>query len=379
MADVLARVRPTFVEKVSTQMINQLLDDILLDGIINEMEKESIIEENSIRSDKARRLIDSVKKKGERASKKLIAHIQRRDPELSAELGLSCGQPAPPAAEPQMDQNLSIDAFWREKQNDKNVYPGTKNAISNRVALVITNITFTNQLLNRKGAEKDEDNMEILLKGLGYEVVKHRNLTGKAIEDAITDFSKHPKLKDTDSVVVVIMSHGKLGAVCGVNSQSEVSGDDNFSLDNIYIHLGPKNCPALLDKPKIILIQACRGEEKGGVILADNLYLAENPAMGDDANIEDDNLRVVHKEKDFISLLCCTPGTVAYREPSRGSFLIQVLVDVFNGSAARDDLEELFRKVMCRFEDLPIGNRRQMPTKERCTLTKHFYFYPGLV
>lgn len=81
----------------------------------------------------------------------------------------------------------------------------------------------------------------------------------QAIEDAITDFSKHPKLKDTDSVVVVIMSHGKLGAVCGVNSQSEVSGDDDFSLDNIYIHLGPKNCPALLDKPKIILVQACRG------------------------------------------------------------------------------------------------------------------------
>ncbi|CAG14819.1 unnamed protein product, partial [Tetraodon nigroviridis] len=92
----LARVRPKFVEKVSTQMINQLLDDILLDGIVSEMEKESITEENNVRSDKARRLIDSVKKKGERASRKLIEHIQSRDPELSAELGLSCGQPAPP-------------------------------------------------------------------------------------------------------------------------------------------------------------------------------------------------------------------------------------------------------------------------------------------
>lgn len=59
------------------------------------------------------------------------------------------------------------------------MYPGTKNAIYNRVALVITNITFTNEKLNRKGAEKDEENMEMLLKGLGYEVVKHRNLTGK--------------------------------------------------------------------------------------------------------------------------------------------------------------------------------------------------------
>lgn len=95
-ADELDRVRPTFVVKVSTQMINQLLDDILLDGIVSELEKEAIIEENNIRSDKARRLIDAVKKKGERASRKLIAHIQSRDPELSAVLGLCCGQPAPP-------------------------------------------------------------------------------------------------------------------------------------------------------------------------------------------------------------------------------------------------------------------------------------------
>lgn len=47
------------------------------------------------------------------------------------------------------------------------------------MALLITNISFTNPRLNRNGAEKDEENTEALLKGLGYEVVKHRNLTGK--------------------------------------------------------------------------------------------------------------------------------------------------------------------------------------------------------
>lgn len=47
------------------------------------------------------------------------------------------------------------------------------------MALVITNITFGHHMPNRSGAEKDEENMEMLLKGLGYEVVKHRDLTGK--------------------------------------------------------------------------------------------------------------------------------------------------------------------------------------------------------
>ncbi|XP_029699454.1 caspase-1-like [Takifugu rubripes] len=382
MAGQLDSIRLMFVEKVSTQMINQLLDDIFMDGIVSEMEKESITEESNIRSDKARRLIDSVRKKGERACKKMISHIQSRDPELSAVLGLSCGHPAPP--EPQMEGQgssstpPSIDVFWKEKQSDKTVYPGTREAINNRVALLITNITFFHQCLNRKGAEKDEENMETLLKGLGYEVVKYRNLTGRAIEDAVIDFSKRPKLKDTDSVVVVIMSHGRLGVVAGVSTQSPTFEDDHFSLDKMYRLLGPEHCPALLNKPKIIIIQACRGDERGEIIFNDQ-HPPENPPVSDDANIQEDAIRIEHKEKDFVSLLSCTPDTVSYRALAKGSFLVQVLVDVFNASVERDDLEELFRKVQHRFEDFPIGNRRQMPTKDRGTMTKRFYFYPGLI
>lgn len=81
----------------------------------------------------------------------------------------------------------------------------------------------------------------------------------QGIDAALIEFSKHPKLKETDSVLVVIMSHGKLGAVLGVNCTNATSGDDEFPIDNIYKHLGSEKCPALLNKPKIIIIQACRG------------------------------------------------------------------------------------------------------------------------
>lgn len=47
------------------------------------------------------------------------------------------------------------------------------------MALLITNIKFTCERLYRHGAENDEDNMEKLLKDLGYEVLKHTNLTAK--------------------------------------------------------------------------------------------------------------------------------------------------------------------------------------------------------
>lgn len=49
------------------------------------------------------------------------------------------------------------------------------------MALLITNIKFKNERMNRYGADKDEESMEKLLTGLGYEVLKHTNLTGQVL------------------------------------------------------------------------------------------------------------------------------------------------------------------------------------------------------
>lgn len=88
-SSMLVRVRSKFVEKTSNPLLDQLLDNILEDGILNDGERESIVEENKNRADKARCLIDTVRKKGDLASNKFIRHLQKRDPMLFAELGLT--------------------------------------------------------------------------------------------------------------------------------------------------------------------------------------------------------------------------------------------------------------------------------------------------
>lgn len=45
--------------------------------------------------------------------------------------------------------------------------------------MLINNVKFDCERMKRRGAERDEESMEILLKGLGYEVVKHTDLSGK--------------------------------------------------------------------------------------------------------------------------------------------------------------------------------------------------------
>uniref|UniRef100_A0A3B4AJ31 Uncharacterized protein n=1 Tax=Periophthalmus magnuspinnatus TaxID=409849 RepID=A0A3B4AJ31_9GOBI len=369
----LAKLRTKFVSKVSKEIVNQLLDNLLEDKVINSGERESIIEEHQTTADKARQTIDTVIKKGNKASNRLIHHLQNCDPTLHEDLSTQ---------ESQVLQEFSStlikskETFWKEKQNNKDIYPVTLNSSKNRVALLITNITFADKMKNRAGAEKDEENMEKLLTDLGYEVVKYRDLTAKQMDKALVQFSNHSKLKETDSVFVVIMSHGKLGVVLGVNFKKDPSpGEepDELPINNIYKHLNAKNCPELVNKPKIIVIQACRGEDGGSVIVCDSVD--DESAMEED--IEEDKVQRIHKEKDFIALLSSTPDTVSYRHKLEGSFLMKFTIEVFNTFAHIYDVEELFRKVMGRFED-SSHPFRQMPTKDRCTLTRKFYLYPGL-
>ncbi|CAJ1065352.1 caspase-1-like%2C partial [Xyrichtys novacula] len=89
MADAeLRRVRSKFVDGPSTELINQLLDDLLEDGVLNKGEADSIIEENNSRANRARALIDSVIRKGDRASSRMINLLHRRDSTLVSDLGL---------------------------------------------------------------------------------------------------------------------------------------------------------------------------------------------------------------------------------------------------------------------------------------------------
>ncbi|XP_019729802.1 caspase-1-A-like [Hippocampus comes] len=381
MAEELKAVKIEFIENVSLPVIEQLLDHLLHDDVLNSGEGQAIIEAHDTRARRARILIDSVSRKGDEASWKMITYLQQRDPMLFKELGLPTESPQA-ASEVERQWSTTLipckRKFWNARKNDQKIYPVNKESKKNRVALLITNIKFKDSHFDRHGAEVDERNMVRLLRALGYEVVQYTNLTGEEIDKAVIDFSKHSKLKDTDSVFVVIMSHGSLGSVFSVDCSY-------YAIDNIFNHLGSANCKALLNKPKIIIIQACRGVHRGSVPMNDGANEVGSdhiqdagPSTSDDGRIKHDGVQFVHKEKDFIALLSSTPDTVSYRHKVDGSFFIRYIVDVVNTCACEEDIEELFRMVMRRFEASPLGMPKQMPTKDRCTLSRRFYLFPGI-
>ncbi|KAG5265279.1 hypothetical protein AALO_G00240500 [Alosa alosa] len=88
-AAALGAVRSRFVEKASLPLLKQLLDELQTARVLNSEEAESVLEEQSARADRARCLIDTVRKKGRRASETMITRLRDKDPELAQTLGLA--------------------------------------------------------------------------------------------------------------------------------------------------------------------------------------------------------------------------------------------------------------------------------------------------
>lgn len=248
------------------------------------------------------------------------------------------------------------------RENRDDIYPiKEKSPDRKRLALLINNVEFKN-LNDRTGADKDELSMEVLLKGLGYTVITLRDLSAQGMLAAIRDFAQREEHAASDSCFVVLMSHGDASGICGVfDSFENEDEEDIFQTDEIFNCLNTPNCARLRDKPKIILIQACRGDKEGSVDVQDAV-----PRR---------NRAKEHREKDFCCLRSCTPDTVSYRNKENGSHFIQDVVEIFNQHAHQDDIEELFRKVLKKFK---MTHPDQMPCKERTTLSKKFYLFPGL-
>nr|XP_056720910.1 caspase-1-like [Euleptes europaea] len=395
MADKkLGDVRTQFVEKVSKGIICAVLDDLLQEGVLNDEEVERVKEKSAVTQDQARILIDGVRKKGPKASLIAIKSIRSRDAFLADQLSLTAFLGAPgslapgPRAMSSVEETQPVESregiklcppnlFEKiQKEESDKIYPILPDSKTRtRFALIICNIDFESARFSRRdGAEVDMAGMKHLLTVLGYTVESHKNLCSEGMASRLREFAARKEHKTSDSTFVVLMSHGLRAGLCGVKSQGENS--DILSHDTIYSILNNKNCPGLRDKPKVIIIQACRGENKGVIYvssadapLADSLSPA--PRLLED--YESDAIQWVHVESDLICFCSTTPDNVSWRSPQTGSIFIVQLIKHMQEHAWRCHLEEIFREVQHAFKNNPL----QMPTKERATLLKRFYLFPG--
>nr|XP_045001922.1 caspase-1 [Jaculus jaculus] len=400
MADkVLREKRKPFIHAVGTGTINGLLDECLEKRVLNQEEMEKIKVGNATVMDKARDLIDSVIRKGPQACQICITYICEEDCHLAGTLGLPSGtqtenylstqdsKEALRFSAPKEEQSkknrtalklegnlklCSLDTakrIWKEKSSE--IYPIMDKNTRTRLALIICNTEF-DHLPRRAGADVDIRDMKILLQDLGYIVDVKENLNALDMATEVKAFAARREHLTSDSTFVVFMSHGIREGICGIKYSEEVT--DVLDVNTIFQMLNTYNCPNLKDKPKVIIIQACRGENQGVVWLKDSVGDSGNK-FSLDLDFEDDGIKKAHIEKDFIAFCSSTPDNVSWRHPVRGSLFILELIKNMREYAWSCDLEEIFRKVRFSFEQPEC--RAQMPTTERVTLTRCFYLFPG--
>uniref|UniRef100_A0A8C5YL84 Caspase-1 n=1 Tax=Marmota marmota marmota TaxID=9994 RepID=A0A8C5YL84_MARMA len=368
--------RKTFIISVSEDMLYTLLDDLLSEEVVNQEEAENVKKKNATTKDKARDLIDSVIPKGSCASQKLINYICKRDSSLAYKLGFSSvltrvtciycciwsttlNQLTFPTKEQQLlpDHNLpNLTRCWTQL-----IYPIKEKATRTRLALIICNTEF-DSLPRRNGSEYDIQGMQRLLEDLGYTVVVERNLTARV--RVLRDFAARLEHKSSDSTFLVFMSHGIFDAICGITHGDETQ--DVLPYDSIFQIFNNQNCSHLKDKPKVIIIQACRGGKLQWGSVDSSSRFSENPMH--------DGVHKAHVEKDFVAFCSSTPHNLSWRKKN-GSIFITELINNIQEHSWYCHLTEIFMMVQRSFE-IP-GVKAQMPTIERQTLTKLFYLFPG--
>lgn len=385
------------MDSVSQGTLNVLLDELLKAQVLNQEEVDLVRAGSSTSVAKARALIDNVIRKGPDACQLCISYLRASDLYLAKRLGLSSesdsgistqNTPALAAALPASlvvqvrdsgascgpDATLKLCPLDQVKRmQQQKIYPvKERSSQRTRLALIIWNFEFEH-LPKRSGAEADVKGMTELLQDLGYGVVVRQDLSSSDMESELKAFAARPEHASSDSTFVVFMSHGIREGICGKGYSED--NPDVLNVDQIFRSLNTVHCPNLKDKPKVIILQACRGVREGAAWVKDSAEgTGDCPAVSME-DLEDDAIRKVHIEKDFIAFCSSTPDHVSWRHPTRGSIFITKLIEKFKMYAWSYHLEDIFREVRNAFE--PVAGRAQMPSTERVTLTKPFYLFPG--
>ncbi|XP_049745450.1 caspase-13-like isoform X1 [Elephas maximus indicus] len=363
------------LESMGKELLSGVLEDVVEKDYLKleDTEKEKFY--GAKPRDKAHVLLDSVRRKPYDTAQILVDMFLKKEKEsTSAEVCPDIEAGADESAE--FTDTLKLcpqEEFLRLcKERAGEIYPVKEKKGRTRLALIICNIEFKNLSL-RKGAEVDIEGMKRLLEGLGYRVDVEKQLTAMEMQSVLQAFAARPEHRSSDSTFLVFMSHGLLEGICGtMHSKKE---PDMLSYDTIFRIFNTRNCLSLKDKPKIIIVQACRGESRGDLWVRDSpAALADSSSQSLD-NLEEDATQKAHVEKDFIAFCSSTPHNKSFRDAEKGSLFISQLITCFQKYSCCCHLEEVFRKVQQSFEKPTVI--AQMPTIERLSMTRYFYLFPG--
>ncbi|KAK6170501.1 hypothetical protein SNE40_018881 [Patella caerulea] len=241
-------------------------------------------------------------------------------------------------------------------------------------AVIINNEEFPySNLRPIKGSQNSVDCLTRGLQKLRFQVETHDDLSKAEIMDRLQKVASEDH-SEADCLVVTVMSHGSEYGICG----TDYGNNDDYS--HVHIHdivdlFKANSCRSLAGKPKIFIINACRGNMMdSGVAVKDNLSCFFSEKDGESPRIP--------TPSDILIFYSCFKGHVSIASDEEGSAFINCLGKVLYEYGEFLPLSDLLLLVKERVAaDISTVNIRgesyllvDMPTVSTDTLRKKICF-----
>lgn len=243
------------------------------------------------------------------------------------------------------------------------------------------------QLDNRQGSAKDIEMLVKLFGALDFKVEIKRNPKKEEIIKVLDNISNEDH-SNYDCFVLCLMSHGLEGFVYGADGETVL-------LEDVCGFFSNSRCRTLKGKPKLFVIQACRGRDKDKGVVRDSpgspetlpgnpvteAAISSGSADGED-EVADRGFhfsipQIIPDQADVLMAYSTVSGYASFRNPRDGSRFVRCLVEVFREKAGHEDVLSMLTMVNNSLSSMGEVDSKQVgqPTS---TLTKKLYFWPGL-
>jgi len=272
-------------------------------------------------------------------------------------------------------KSLSLSSKTLESEDEEN-YDMSKPCVG--LALIINNEHFQNNS-SRRGTKVDAYNLIKTFTNLKFNVEEIYNADKQTIKDKIRYYSSVVDHSQYNCFALIILSHG--------DDDCFYATDGRVSIKKLVNRFRGDQCKTLLGKPKIFIIQACRGQlhETGlepPVDVCDGLVCEQ---YGDKIiYTETSTVATIPAGADFILCYSVAEGFFSHRDTSNGSWYIQSLTQVIDELLKKkkevnflDVLtavnQKVSKKSVLRSYNLNSLGKKQMPTFQSL-LTKKLVF-----
>ncbi|XP_052742893.1 caspase-1 [Bicyclus anynana] len=184
----------------------------------------------------------------------------------------------------------------------------------------------------RRGTEKDVEALEHTFGKYGFEVQVHKDLTKAEILEELRVF-REKDFTDYGCVAVAVLTHGTFGGLLRAK-------DKQYNETDIIHHFKTHDKPTLITKPKLLIIQACRGTRPIRGVFA--LQSATTIQRDLDEELDPYTLPI---ESDMLVFHSSYMGNPSHRDEVHGSWFIQTLCREIDRLSPMVDFESIMTEV----------------------------------